>query len=154
MLANVPHNSAGDRPAHLLGHHHQAAPGVLHGDEIRNHEVRACGNKKLGGESMILGAAATPCAAMDVDQDRCVRSARGVNIKLLDFGWAVGDAERCAQPSANQLAVSCVTLLNHPRVGCVDALIVCRIEFSLIVVEEDSRTFLPHWWSWLLCQRA
>ena len=103
---------------------------------------------------MILGAAATPCAATDVDQDSRVRSARAVSFKQLDLGWAVGAAQRRAQPSANQLAVSGIALLNHSRVGCVDALIVCRIEFSLIVVEEDSRTFLPHSRTGLLCQRA
>ncbi len=79
---------------------------------------------------------------MDEDKDGRVWRVGAEDVELLDRGFAVGAAERLADPRAGAGAVARPALVELEDIGLVNGLIVGRVELDLIVVEKDARAFL------------
>ncbi len=77
---------------------------------------------------------------MNKDLDRLPAGRRLVEVQLLDFGWAVGQAQRRAQPRANQFVVGRRALSNLLPIRRLTGLVIGRIELDLVVIEEDLGT--------------
>src|SRR5262249_15933049 len=77
---------------------------------------------------------------MDEYVDRCVWPRGLVEIKLLGFRWAIGQAARRAQSRNRLCTFLCVPLIQFGLIGCPQFLGIGFVELLLVVVEKDERT--------------
>jgi hypothetical protein len=73
--------------------------------------------------------------------DRRGVAVRPVDVQLLDGGGSVGHALRRAQSLARELARPGQARVDLVAVGRVYRLVVGIVEFLLVVIEKDARTF-------------
>src|SRR5262245_18753270 len=80
----------GHRASTLLDHRKDVAAGLTDIVEIEYHEIGAGLHIGLGVDRELVGAPATPAAAVDEDEHRCVGAAGLVDVELLDLARSVG----------------------------------------------------------------
>ena len=101
--------------------------------------MRAGVDKHLGRERVAFGRAGTPGAAVNENEDRCIRFFGHEDIERLNRRGAIVHALWIAEPSAGLLAARGVTLEYLAEQGGVERLIVGRVELGLIHVHPDVR---------------
>ena len=132
----------GDRPAHLIGHRHQAAARFAHRDVVRDYRMRAGPDHHLAEERIVSRGAATPGAAMDEDLDRrrpAGKVRRRIDVERLNRRRAVSEPARLADARAREVAVGRVAPEHLARVRRVFALIVGVVERLLVEIEPNRR---------------
>ena len=78
---------------------------------------------------------------MEIDIDRRVGLAGRVYIQFFDFCRAIGNALWRADPGAYPVTVDRHAMPDVIRVRRVGSLIVCGVEFRLVVIEVYARSF-------------
>ncbi len=132
----------GDGAADLVGNRHQVAVGLQHIAEIDREVVGARIGEQIGEDRVIPGGAAAPCAAMDEHIDRRIGLLGRIKVESLDRGLSVRQPFRRAQAGTHGLAVGAIAFVHQLLIGRIDGLIVGVVEFFLVEVEPDERTFL------------
>src|SRR5207237_1819473 len=74
----------GDAPAHLIGHGHQVAPGLVDVAEVENRAMRTRVHEHFREIGELGGAAVAPGATMDEHGDRRFRAPGAIEVESLD----------------------------------------------------------------------
>src|SRR5579862_1818101 len=83
---------------------------------------------------------------MNEDKDRRAGLIGAKDVELLDRRVAIGTAQRFADPRPHADAVAGPAFVELQDVRLVDRLIVGRVEFDLVVIEKNQRSFFVRRW--------
>src|ERR1700722_20678177 len=129
----------GDGASNLLGHYAQIAVGRAEPYKIRDQEMSAGIDEHFRRKAAVCCRAAEPGAAMKVDENRCLRPLRPINVEPLKFTWTIGNPLRGAKARAHLFAVAGKSRADLAGERRVEGLIIGGIELNLIHVQPDPR---------------
>ena len=107
--------------------------------------VIATGGKQYrvekGGVLRIEKLSAEPGATVDEDEDRSVWLLGAIDVELLDLAWAIRFTLWLSEPAASLIASAGVAFGDLEPQRSIKTLIVRGIEFDLVHLHPDMRTF-------------
>src|ERR1700741_3893105 len=132
----------GDTGTYLRRHHTEVPARLLHRNEVQCDVVRPGIDEHLGGIAVLFCGTHEPVAAMDEDEDRSVGAVGPINIELFNLSRSVCDTPRRTDPGAHGLTVAGESIGDLRDERFVVHLIVCGIEFELVVIHEYERALV------------
>src|SRR3974390_3349347 len=104
--------------------------------------MRSSFGKHLGRISEVESCQRIPVPTVDEDENRSLCSIGTEDIELFDFRWSIVDLSQRSEAGANRLTIGGKTRVSLTDKRFIVGLIVGSIEFELIVVQKNRRTFM------------